>query len=356
MRTTPHMTQVIAPGASRTGGSGAQTSPTHTRRSMPTRPAVPPTGATSAYDAPWHHCLPHRHSTSRSSSARSRRATPRGAEDDLSIRHILGGDVRAVCRPRTPLRGSLRARRRRGKAGGDRRSSVSPRHRCMRPHASVHRAAPTAGRVGGSSVRARGGSPAPPPRPEGHSVPLRRARKPRGLNEYASPPNKDRPESFAAREVAWLLKVGGITAEHGKALGEGLDLDTLRASSTRFPRHRPDRVQRARAPGEEKNPAVRMPFTSSPPLRQAERSRRAPVGRTYLESAPHDGDHADGASEASRAPTTVDQSPYRRGPPGGASRKEAEPGHRQGVRHSSQRLCTQAIHGNDSVRKRVRST
>ena len=48
-----------------------------------------------------------------------------------------------------------------------------------------------------------------------------------GLNEYGIASYKS-VDGFAAAEVDWLLKIGGITVETGKALGQGLTLDTLR--------------------------------------------------------------------------------------------------------------------------------
>ena len=62
----------------------------------------------------------------------------------------------------------------------------------------------------------------------GHSVTLYDARpKPGGLNEYGIAAYKT-VDGFAEREVDWLLKIGGITLENGKALGADLSLDTLR--------------------------------------------------------------------------------------------------------------------------------
>ncbi|MGR3480294.1 NAD(P)-dependent oxidoreductase [Salipiger marinus] len=63
----------------------------------------------------------------------------------------------------------------------------------------------------------------------GHEVTLFDARpKPGGLNEYGIAAYKS-PEDFAAREVDWLLGIGGITLRTGMALGRDLTLDDLRA-------------------------------------------------------------------------------------------------------------------------------
>ncbi|SDZ23443.1 glutamate synthase (NADPH/NADH) small chain [Jannaschia faecimaris] len=63
----------------------------------------------------------------------------------------------------------------------------------------------------------------------GHAVTLFDARpKAGGLNEYGIAAYKTVGD-YAQAEVDWLLKIGGITVETGKALGQGLNLDTLRA-------------------------------------------------------------------------------------------------------------------------------
>lgn len=63
---------------------------------------------------------------------------------------------------------------------------------------------------------------------KGHEVVIYDAR-PRagGLNEYGIASYKA-PGGFAQAEVDWLLKIGGIRVENGRALGQGLTLDGLR--------------------------------------------------------------------------------------------------------------------------------
>ncbi|MGL4311171.1 MAG: NAD(P)-dependent oxidoreductase [Paracoccaceae bacterium] len=62
----------------------------------------------------------------------------------------------------------------------------------------------------------------------GHSVTVYDAReKPGGLNEYGIASYKA-PGDFAQSEVDWLMKIGGISIQTGKALGSGLTLDGLR--------------------------------------------------------------------------------------------------------------------------------
>ncbi|WP_276720182.1 NAD(P)-dependent oxidoreductase [Pseudooceanicola nitratireducens] len=64
---------------------------------------------------------------------------------------------------------------------------------------------------------------------KGHDVMVYDARpKPGGLNEYGIAAYKS-TDDFAQAEVDWLLKIGGITIETGKKLGEGLSLEALKA-------------------------------------------------------------------------------------------------------------------------------
>ena len=62
---------------------------------------------------------------------------------------------------------------------------------------------------------------------KGHDVTVYDAKpKAGGLNEYGIASYKA-VDGFAAREVDWLLKVGGITVENGKSFGKELTLHTL---------------------------------------------------------------------------------------------------------------------------------
>ena len=61
----------------------------------------------------------------------------------------------------------------------------------------------------------------------GHDVTIFEARpKAGGLNEFGIAAYKT-PDGFAQAEVDWLMKIGGITVENGKALGRDIDLDAL---------------------------------------------------------------------------------------------------------------------------------
>lgn len=63
----------------------------------------------------------------------------------------------------------------------------------------------------------------------GHDVVIHEAKvKSGGLNEFGIAAYKS-TEDFAAREVDWLMQIGGITVEHGKALGQALSLEQLKA-------------------------------------------------------------------------------------------------------------------------------
>ncbi|MGA0617424.1 NAD(P)-dependent oxidoreductase [Paracoccus sp. KR1-242] len=63
---------------------------------------------------------------------------------------------------------------------------------------------------------------------KGNDVTLFDARpKPGGLNEYGIASYKA-VDGFAGREVEWLMGIGGITLESGKALGRDITLDALR--------------------------------------------------------------------------------------------------------------------------------
>ncbi|MFC3180508.1 NAD(P)-dependent oxidoreductase [Cypionkella sinensis] len=64
---------------------------------------------------------------------------------------------------------------------------------------------------------------------KGHDVVVfERRAKPGGLNEYGIATYKT-PDNFAAREVEWLLKIGGITMKTGVELGHHVTLEALQA-------------------------------------------------------------------------------------------------------------------------------
>ncbi len=64
---------------------------------------------------------------------------------------------------------------------------------------------------------------------KGHAVDLFDAQtKPGGLNEFGIAAYKT-VNGFAQAEVDWLMKIGGITLRHGRALGRDLSLDALKS-------------------------------------------------------------------------------------------------------------------------------
>jgi dihydropyrimidine dehydrogenase (NAD+) subunit PreT len=116
----------------------------------------------------------------------------------------------------------------------------------------------------------------------GHDVTLYEARaKAGGLNEFGIAAYKA-TDSFAAREVEWLLGIGGITVETGKALGQGLTLDGLKAQfDAVFLGVGLGGVNALRAAGEDKD-GVRNAVDFIAELRQAADLTKLPVGRNVV--------------------------------------------------------------------------
>ncbi len=113
----------------------------------------------------------------------------------------------------------------------------------------------------------------------GHDVTLYDARpKAGGLNEFGIASYKS-VDGFAAREVDWLLSVGGITQKLGQALGNGLNLDRLtRDHDAVFLGIGLAGVNALGAGGEDKDNVLdAVDFISD--LRQAQDLSTLPVGR-----------------------------------------------------------------------------
>ena len=117
---------------------------------------------------------------------------------------------------------------------------------------------------------------------QGHDVVIYDARpKPGGLNEFGIATYKT-TDDFAQREVDWLLKIGGITIETGKALGGGLTLDGLRASHDAvFLGLGLGGVNALRSPGEDTaNVLNAVDFIAD--LRQSANKSQLPIGRDVV--------------------------------------------------------------------------
>lgn len=116
----------------------------------------------------------------------------------------------------------------------------------------------------------------------GHEVTIFEAReKPGGLNEYGIAAYKT-VDGFAAAEVDWLLKIGGIRIETGRALGEGLTLEGLRADHDAvFLSIGLGGVNALGVPGEDLA-GVRDAVDFIAELRQADDLASVPVGRDVV--------------------------------------------------------------------------
>ena len=116
----------------------------------------------------------------------------------------------------------------------------------------------------------------------GHEVTVYEAKaKAGGLNEFGIAAYKS-TNDFAAREVEWLLQIGGITIEYGRGLGMGLTLEGLRSDfDAVFLSVGLQGVNALRAEGEDKD-GVRDAVDFIAELRQAEDLTALPVGRNVV--------------------------------------------------------------------------
>ena len=117
---------------------------------------------------------------------------------------------------------------------------------------------------------------------QGHDVTLYDAQtKPGGLNEFGIAAYKS-TNDFAAREVDWLLGIGGITLQTGKRLGAGLSLDALAEDyDAVFLGVGLGGVNALRADGEDKT-GVTDAVDFIKELRQASDMTALPVGRDVV--------------------------------------------------------------------------
>ncbi|WP_112321188.1 NAD(P)-dependent oxidoreductase [Oceanibium sediminis] len=117
---------------------------------------------------------------------------------------------------------------------------------------------------------------------KGHDVTIYEAHpKPGGLNEYGIAAYKT-VDGFAQAEVDWLLKIGGITIDYGKALGRDITLDGLAEKHDAvFLGMGLGGVNALGVPGDDKDGAEdAVDFIAS--LRQADDLTTLPVGRRVV--------------------------------------------------------------------------
>ncbi len=102
-----------------------------------------------------------------------------------------------------------------------------------------------------------------------------------GLNEFGIAAYKS-TNNFAAREVEWLLQIGGISVEYDKGFGKGLSIEGLKADyDAVFLSIGLAGVNALRATGEDKD-GVRDAVDFIEELRQAKDLSTLPVGRNVV--------------------------------------------------------------------------
>ena len=145
-----------------------------------------------------------------------------------------------------------------------------------------NRAAPTGKSVAGVGAGPAGLACAHRLAMLGHDVVIHEAReKSGGLNEYGIAAYKT-VNDFAASEVDWLLKIGGISIQTGSRLGADITLESLSAAHDAvFLSIGLGGVNALRAPGEEL-PGVRDAVNFIAELRQADDLSTLPIGRNVV--------------------------------------------------------------------------
>ena len=174
------------------------------------------------YDAPCITACPTA-STSRCSSARSRRGTRMRRRRRSCSQNILGGMCARVCPTETLCEEACVREAAEGKPVEigrlQRHATDSLMAKGIHP---FERAAPTGRRVAVVGAGPAGLACAHRLAMHGHDVVLFDGRaKAGGLNEFGIASYKT-PGGFAQAEVDWLLQIGGIKVELGKRLGTGL--------------------------------------------------------------------------------------------------------------------------------------
>ena len=219
--------------------------------------------------------------------------------------------------------------------------------------ADVHpfeRAAPTGKRVAVVGAGPAGLACAHRLAMKGHDVVVHDAReKPGGLNEYGIAAYKT-VDGFAEREVAWLLEIGGIRLEQGRALGRDVTLEELRADHDAvFLGMGLGAVNALGLDGEDRE-GVDDAVDFIAELRQAEDLASLPIGRDVVVIG--GGMTAvDAAVQAKLLGALNVTMVYRRGRDRmNASRKEQDHAATRGVRIVTNAVPV-AVHGNGAVRE-----
>ena len=156
--------------------------------------------------------------------------TPEAAARTILGQNILGGMCARVCPTENLCEGSCVRMTAEGEPVqiGALQRFATDRMMAQGVH-PFHRAAPTGRRVAIVGAGPAGLAAAHRLAMHGHEVTILDARpRPGGLNEYGIASYKA-VDGFAAREVEWLLGIGGITIQTGVVLGRDVTLEELRA-------------------------------------------------------------------------------------------------------------------------------
>jgi dihydropyrimidine dehydrogenase (NAD+) subunit PreT len=209
--------------------------------------------------------------------------TPEAAARTIFESNILGGICARVCPTENLCEGACVREAAEGKPVeiGRLQRHATDTLMARQGHPFI-RAAPTGKRVAVVGAGPAGLAAAHRLAMHGHDVTLYEARaKAGGLNEFGIAAYKA-TDSFAACEVEWLLGIGGIIVETGKALGKGLTLDGLKGQfDAVFLGVGLGGVNALQAAGEDKD-GVRNAVDFIAELRQATDLTTLPVGRNVV--------------------------------------------------------------------------
>ncbi|MCU0908822.1 MAG: NAD(P)-dependent oxidoreductase [Rhodobacteraceae bacterium] len=276
---------------------------------------------------------------------------PEGAAKTILSQNILGGMCARVCPTETLCEEACVREAAEGKPVEIGRLQRYATDTLMA--AGVHpftRAAPTGKRVAVVGAGPAGLACAHRLAMHGHDVTILDARpKAGGLNEYGIASYKA-PGGFAQAELDWLLQIGGITVQTGRALGRDVTLDALvDGYDAVFLGMGLAGVNALGAPGDDKD-GVRAAVDFIADLRQAADLATLPVGRNVVVIG--GGMTAiDAAVQSKLLGAETVTIVYRRGQDAmGASRYEQDHATAHGVRI----VCNArpvAVHGNGTVRE-----